>query len=191
MPDAFREAGQWPIGAKGSWRRHSCLPRRDSSRRAWRLPTSTRLAGGCSSQGIYTEPSSAFVVMANPMHVLLRPKISPSPSAAIQPDRAPGEFDSESYGGDVLAGGVLHPWVRHEPEYFRIAASIENNRKQLRNFRGRVRMPTRKERRPLEKAPRHECRGGRHECLRHESDPKITLSKLVALIAQWPAPRKM
>src|SRR5207245_730009 len=42
-------------------------------------------------------------------------------------DRAPGEFDSESYGGDVLAGGVLHPWVRHEPEYFRIAASIENN----------------------------------------------------------------
>ena len=38
MPDAFREAGQWPIGAKGSWRRHSCLPRRDSSRRAWRLP---------------------------------------------------------------------------------------------------------------------------------------------------------
>jgi len=88
-----------------------------------------------------------------------------------------------------LAGGVLHPWVRHEPEYFRIAASIENNRKQLRNFRGRVRMPTRKERRPLEKAPRHECRGGRHECLRHESDPKITLS-LVAFIAQWPAPRK-
>src|SRR5438876_4967641 len=58
-------------------------------------------------------------------------------------DRAPGEFDSESYGGDVLAGGVLHLWVRHEPEYFRIAASIENNRKQLRNFRGRVRMPTR------------------------------------------------
>jgi len=84
LPDAFREAGQWPIGAKGSWRRHSCLPRRDSSRRAWRLPTSTRLTGGCFSLGIYTEPSSAFVVMANPMHILLRPKISPSPSAAIQ-----------------------------------------------------------------------------------------------------------
>ena len=84
LPDAFREAGQWPIGAKGSWRRHSCLPRRDSSRRAWRLPTSTRLTGGCFSLGIYTEPSSAFVVMANPMHILPRPKISPNPSAAIQ-----------------------------------------------------------------------------------------------------------
>ena len=84
----FVGAGQWPIGAKiGDQVRGADTRVCRAETRLGALggyPTSTRLAGGCFSPGIYTEPSSAFVVMANPMHILLRPKISPSPSAAIQ-----------------------------------------------------------------------------------------------------------
>src|SRR2546427_756503 len=51
----------------------------------------------------------AFVVMANHVHIPLLPKISPSRLLQSMKGfyRAPGEFDSESYGGAVLAGGVL------------------------------------------------------------------------------------
>ena len=49
----------------------------------------------------------AFVVMAN--HGPVASQDQSEPSVAIQEGlyRAPGEFDSESYGGAVLAGGVL------------------------------------------------------------------------------------
>jgi len=71
----------------------------------------------------------AFVVMANPVHILLLPKISPSRllqsmkgftarQANLILNRTGKPFwQAESYDH----------WVRDEPEYFRIAAYIENN----------------------------------------------------------------
>ena len=71
----------------------------------------------------------AFVVMANHVHILLLPKISPSRllqsmkgftarQANLILNRTGEPFwQAESYDH----------WVRNEPEYFRIAAYIENN----------------------------------------------------------------
>src|SRR2546422_8994819 len=82
--------------------------------------------------------------MTNPMHILLRPKISPSPSAAIQGRltalqanlilNRTGEtfWQAESY----TLGFVMSPSIS-------VLRHLENNRKPIRNFRGRVRMPTR------------------------------------------------
>jgi len=113
--------------------------------------------------------------MANHVHILLLPKISPSRllqsmkgftarQANLILNRTGEPFwQAESYDH----------WVRNEPEYFRIAAYIENNPVKA----GRVERaedfswsPTNAA--SIRKAPRHECRGGRHECLRHEFDPQ-------------------
>src|SRR5438270_5835620 len=84
----------------------------------------TALLASYGAQHLQYYDLQAFVVIANPVHLLARPRVSPS---RFLQTGTRSESDARTHGPAILAGGSYDHSVCDDRESDRIKAYIENN----------------------------------------------------------------